>query len=305
MQNSPPAALRASKRLPEKTQCGVILSFTKVRHPPEGFPDSPREIGLIELDNGERVMGCLITGCRKSIEIGMRVVPRMRLARICKNGLRIYDIFYEIASQKPAHAFPGYVLALTGPSGVGKTTVSMLLSTRIKDYVERVPIVTTRKQKEGDGDEYEHLPEEEFLKLKNDGKLAAFTFIPDSEEKRWYGYRTMDIETIWQKGKIPVVIAEMHLLQGIASHFGRRSVLSFGLLPPGKSKRQKLSALLRRLRLRGRETEKQIKDRLKNAEADLQFFMDRKELFDHLIINDEIEKVVERLSGKVMEYARA
>ena len=94
----------------------------------------------------------------------------------------------------------------------------------------------------------------------------------------------------------------MNLLQGLSSHFGRRSILSFGLLPPGKSKRQMLSSLLHRLRDRGRDTEQQIKDRLKNAEADLQFFDDRKELFDHLIVNDKLETVIENLSGRVLEH---
>ena len=97
----------------------------------------------------------------------------------------------------------------------------------------------------------------------------------------------------------------MDLLQGLASHFGRRSILSFGLLPGGKSKRKMLSALLHRLRTRGRDSELEIQDRLKNAEADLRFFEDRKELFDHMIINDEIDAVVENLSGRVLEYAKA
>ena len=63
-----------------------------------------------------------------------------------------------------------------------------------------------------------------------------------------------------------------------------------------------LSSLLHRLRDRGRDTEQQIKDRLKNAEADLQFFDDRKELFDHLIVNDKLETVIENLSGRVLEH---
>jgi hypothetical protein len=82
------------------------------------------------------------------------------------------------------------------------------------------------------------------------------------------------------------------LLQSLADYYGRRSILSFGLLPPGQSKRTMLSQLLHRLRSRGRETEAQIADRLKNAKADLHFFETQKELFDVMLVNDNLHTVV-------------
>lgn len=305
MRNTPASNHRAQKNLQQKLQEGTILSYTTVHHVPEGFPNGPRVIGLLELENGTKVTGQLITHHASLITIGMKVIPRMRLSSVNKQGLRTYDIAYEIPVQQAVkHEFPGYVLALTGPSGVGKTTVSLLLSTTVGNYVERVPILTTREPKDGDSDEYVHVSPEEFLEFKNNGKLATFTNIPSRDEKRWYGYRTEDIEAIWQQKKIPVIITEMNLLQGLASHYGRRSILSLGLMPPGKSKRQMLSALLHRLRDRGRDTEQQIEDRLKNAEADLDFFKDRKELFDDLIVNDNIDTVVGHLGGLVLERVK-
>lgn len=306
MRNTPPIAHRARKNFRKNLQEGTILSYTTVRHPAEGFGNLPLTIGLVELADGSKVTARLITHHASLIDIGMKVLPKMRLSRVNEQGLRIYEIAYEVVVGVPAKKeFPGYILALTGPSGVGKTSISILLSTKAGDYVERVPILTTRQAKEGDDQEYAHISAVEFLELRNAGKLAACTSIPSSTEKRWYGYRKKDIEKIWKIGKIPLVITEMDLLQGLATHFGRRSILSFGLLPPGKSKRQMLSALLHRLRTRGRDSELEIHDRLKNAEADLRFFEDRKELFDHMIINDELEAVVENLSGRVLEYAKA
>lgn len=291
---------RAQKTWDQKSQEGTLLSFTVVHHPPKGFPAGKRTIGLIELADGNKVCAPLIT--QSEPKIGCTVAPTMRLSKVNEQGLRQYDVHYRVLeTRKVSEEFPGYIIALTGPSGVGKTTVSILLSTSVTSYVERVPILTTRDPKKEDSDEYIHVSPEEFTKLEKEHALASFVSIPSRSEKRWYGYRKSDIEAIWKKGKVPVVITEMHLLQGLADAYGRRSILSFGLLPPGTSKRQMLSALLHRLRERGRDTEKQIEDRLKNAEADLEFFDERKELFDHMIVNDKLETVVEVVTNRMME----
>ena len=201
--------------------------------------------------------------------------------------------------------FPGYILALTGPSGVGKTTVSRLLVQMFSDVAVNVPIVTTRKEKPGDEGEYLYASTMEFEEWKRAGLLVAATDIPSRSENRRYGYRRADFEAIWKEGKLPVVITEMHLLNDLANTFGRRSILSFGLLPPGKSKRVKLSQLLHRLRKRGRETEAHIQDRLKNAERDLAFFEERSDLFDHVVVNKDLNVVIRSMQKRIPGLSEA
>jgi len=310
----PAAIARAQRTHLHKMQDGTVISFTTITHPPAGFPQRPRTIGLIELTDGSRVLaeiaGCITNNQQLGTSntlIGQHVIARKRLSHITEQGLRVYSICYEPTTASPVEQkqeFPGYILALTGPSGVGKTTISTLLTTKIGKVAMQVPIFTTREQKGKDDGEYCHLTKKEFHTMKKKGEIIAATRIPSRSESRWYGYRASDIEAIWADGKTPIVITEMCLLQGLAQHFGRRSILSCGLLPPGKSKRVMLSCLLHRLRKRGRDTEENIRDRMKNAERDLDFFRKRRELFDHIIVNDDLELVLKALKGHVLNLER-
>ena len=305
---NPASSHRALTQRAQRNQPGEIVSFTTIHHPPAGFPKRARTVGLIALEDGSNVLGELIVPEGAEIAIGQSVLPRMRLNQVNDQGLRIYDIAYEISSDVPSNIlqkeFPGYILALTGPSGVGKSTVSKMLTSVLSERAANVPILTTRKKKKGDDGEYQYISTEEFLELKKKGEIIAATQIPAKTEKRWYGYRAADIEAIWKEHKLPVVVTEKHLLQGLALHFGRRSILSFGLLPPGKSKRTMLSALVHRLRTRGLDTEAQMRDRIENAKKDLDFFKQSSHLFDDLIVNEDLDTVIETLKVPVLEHAK-
>ncbi len=292
-----PSLHRRTKAL-ERTalEPGVIESFTVVRHPPAGFGTEPYTVALIKLRSGAKVMAQLTQGSASAF-IGAEVEPHMRRIRTMHNGLLVNDLKYAVMAKKPEPLFTitSYVLAVSGPSGVGKTTITRALVPLFSSYAEQVPIVTTRPRKKNDTEPYVHVTKEEFEAMVKSGDMIAQAHMPSKSELRHYGYRRKDIEAIWKKNKLPIVVTEIHLLSGLVASLGRRAVLSCGLLPPGRSRRMMLSSLLHRLRSRGRDTEEQIEERLKNAEADLKAFDDHAHLFDHLLVNDRLETCAETI----------
>lgn len=265
-----------------------------MRHPPHGFGTEPYTVVLIEHTDGSKAVGQLTKGSLPP-SIGATVTPRMRKVRTMQNGLIVNDLKYEVLAHKPEPIInmTAYVLAVSGPSGVGKTTIARSLLSLFNSYAEQVPIVTTRQPKKNDTEPYVHVTKEQFEVMIESREIVSSTHMPSKSEIRFYGYRRVDIEAIWKKGKLPIVVTEINLLKGLVESLGRRAVLSCGLLPPGKSRRSMLSALLHRLRSRGRDTEEQIAERLKVAEADLKAYDDHAHLFDHMLVNDQLETCVE------------
>jgi guanylate kinase len=279
---------------------GTILSFTIIRNPPKGFGHERYVVGLIEHADGSHTCAQIID---EGLEpaIGARVVPCLRRIRALDNGLIVNDFKYEVVdyAREPVTHVQRYVLALTGPSGVGKTTVTHMLLHLFSSYAEQVPIYTTRKPKKNDMEPYRHVTKEQFADLQKKGEIIAATRMDSTSEDRQYGYVRSDIEALWAKGKLPIVVTDLHLLKGLSESLGRRAILSCGLLPPGTSRRRMLSVLLHRLRGRGRDTEEQIQERLKVAEIDLAAFDLHPHLFDHLFVNESLDTCVESIRSIV------
>ncbi len=300
MLNAPSLHRQLKKTHASKNADGTIVSFTTIRNAPKGFGQKPYTVALIAFENGTKVMAQL-TEDGLAPQIGASVSPRLRKIRTLENGLIVYDRKYVViaAAREPQIKIQHYVLALTGPSGVGKTTITRTLLHLFSSYAEQVPIYTTRKPKREEVEPYTYITSKKFDELLATGEMIAETTMQSTTEDRRYGYIKSDIEAMWNAGKLPIVVTDIHLLQGLEKNLGRRAILSCGLLPPGNSRRRMLSSLFHRLRSRGRDTEEQIKERIEVAKTDLAAFETYPHLFDHLLVNDELDVCAERIRGLV------
>lgn len=194
------------------------------------------------------------------------------------------------------------IVTFTGPSGVGKSSIRRVLQDDSPDHFVIVPMVTTRAPKEGDREEYEYVSPDAFLQSSEAGAFVASTRVPGTED-RCYAYRHDAIQYILDNDLHPLLVTDESLLQQLFSSYGRPHIFSIGVVPPGDSFSEMHTVLLERLSRRGRDTESEIADRLRNAENDILLLKNHPELWDQSIVNDDLAATARLIRACALENA--
>jgi guanylate kinase len=174
----------------------------------------------------------------------------------------------------------GNLIIISGPSGVGKTTLREALQKRIPDIRFSVSW-TTRPQRPGEitGKDYRFVSKRKFeQKIKNDGFLEWAHV-----HNEYYG--TPKAPILGWMGKGEDVLLDIDI-QG-ARQVKKRLPHSTGvlILPPSKKE------LLKRLTQRQTEPQSKIRLRLKHAEVEIRSLR----FFDFAVINRDIAPAVDAL----------
>ncbi len=174
---------------------------------------------------------------------------------------------------------------ITGTSGAGKGTLVQELLRRVPEVALAVSATTRgRRPGEVDGVHYWFISDEEFdRRLAEDDFLEYYAF-PWGQRS---GTLWSELDRIRDQGKAPLLELEPN---GALAVKGRvpDAVLFFIHAPD-------FEELERRLRERATESAGEIEERLALSRRQL----DQAEQCDHLIVNDEIERAAEELSGIV------
>ena len=191
----------------------------------------------------------------------------------------------ENNTQRPE---PNKVLVVVGPSGVGKDTLMQKVFDKHPDVFKKGVTHTSRKMREGEkeGYNYYYVTEEEFLKLKEEGKFVEFNFYNNN----YYGLSKMELEKGLKGDKIMYAIIDIN---GAKSVHNLKIPANFiGILPPSEE------VLIKRLKGRGTESEEVIKGRLDIAKEEVKK-INETEFFNYKVINDDLDKAVLDMEEKL------
>ncbi len=171
------------------------------------------------------------------------------------------------------------VLFLSGPSGVGKTTIEHELLDHRNLDIYKVKSTTTRSPRNNPFEDqfYNFISVKSFEKHLKKGTFL-FHMKSNYADKVYYGFTNASMLRAIRRGKVVLLNAHASAMEPIKEKLACENVkfVSVFLLPPSTKE------LKRRIESRNTETKAEIKRRLDNAVSELKY----SKYYDYQIIND-------------------
>lgn len=184
---------------------------------------------------------------------------------------------------------PGLLMIISGPSGVGKTTLIERLNEKF-DFTFSISATTRqRTQHETDGVDYFFLDEPTFKQWVDKDKFLEYACVFG---RYWYGTPKEPIEKNMAEGRIVLLDIDV---QG-ARLVKAKEPKAFGvfILPPSEE------ALHKRLVDRGRENAEIIERRFSEAKSEIKSAYELG-IYDAMVINDNLDRAVDELDHLLVE----
>jgi guanylate kinase len=183
----------------------------------------------------------------------------------------------------------GLLLVISGPSGVGKTTITHEVERRLGGVFS--VSVTTRPRSAADveGRDYSFIDEVEFARRRDAGELLEWATVFG---KYSYGTPRGPVMQHLRDGRL--VILEIDVQGALQVKRTMPGAFMIFVLPPGDDE------LLARLRRRGREDESAIKRRFDEAQREIAVARSSG-AYNAFIINDDLQRAVQEACAIVQE----
>ncbi len=187
----------------------------------------------------------------------------------------------------------GAIIAISAPSGTGKTSIVKRIIEEIPGLVFSVSATTRKKREyEKNGVDYFFLTEEEFKEKINNGEFVEWEKVYDY----YYGTFKSVIEDSINKGSSLILEVDVKGALTIKRIFPDANLIY--VVPPSHE------ALIKRLKNRKTEDDADIKKRLERAIMELSI----KEKFDYFVVNEDLDKAIsetKNLINKILKKEKS
>ncbi|MBN2138309.1 MAG: guanylate kinase [Sedimentisphaerales bacterium] len=192
-----------------------------------------------------------------------------------------------MARTKDTH---GKVAIISGPSGVGKSTICRELVKRLENVYLSVSMTTREKsEEEVDGKDYWFVSEEDFRRRIDEGLFLEYAEVFGS----LYGTPADKIEEAREAGKLVLLEIDVQGARQVKAVFADAAMIF--ILPPSAK------ILAERLDGRGRDAAEVAAERLMGADAEIAAAW---RYYEHMVINDNLAQAVDECV-KIIENMRS
>lgn len=176
----------------------------------------------------------------------------------------------------------GILFIITGPSGAGKTSILKRVMREVENLEFSVSYTTRpRRPGEVDGRDYFFVDEKRFKKMVEEGEFLEWAIV----HGYYYGTSKKFVDERLEKNVD--LLLDIDVQGALNVKRMDLDMVSVFIAPPS------LEDLERRLRKRGTDSEYDLKKRLEDAKWELSKISE----FEYLIVNDFLEKSVEKLKS--------
>ncbi len=180
----------------------------------------------------------------------------------------------------------GKVVIVSGPSGVGKSTICREVVKRLDDVYISVSVTTRPKaESERDGQDYCFITKQQFQEWIDKGELLECAEVFGN----LYGTPKDKVEQALQHGKTIILEIDVQGAKQVKAIYPDAEMI-FILAPTQRT-------LVERMSSRGRDEAEVAEERLEGAGAEIAAAW---QYYEHMVINDDLEQAV----GEVVEIIR-
>jgi len=180
----------------------------------------------------------------------------------------------------------GILTVISGPSGVGKSTICRKLVDRLGAVWAFSATTRPRADQDRHGKPYRFVSRQKFQSLLTDGQFLEHAEVFG----QYYGTLALPVRTALDEGKTVILEIDVQGAKQIAEKCP--DALFIFLLPPDEQ------ALTTRINDRGRDTPEAVKRRLAAARHEIQVARDGN-LYQHQVVNDHLDACLDRLEALI------